>query len=223
MGCKASKYERKYDSANVDHSIPFENVADRRQADTRFFFALRHRMPRDFVVLVDRSESMVGSRWESAREAVMALTMQLKEFTLIFFSNTPYTFTIKQNDLKRVHELFLQHHPSGGTMLVPALELVFEKHFSGSSGSTSVLILTDGMPYSPPLVLKTIEKATRSLGHPSELALSFVQVGHDKDLERFFAVLHDDVRKDVVDARSSTEMRGLSFDDYLKESIRPSQ
>jgi len=224
-------YVRQYQSHPAGDGITTqpnrqEQAAQARPALTSAFLQhVRVKMERDYILVIDRSGSMAGSRWRDAEAAVATLSRGICEFdpdgvTVIFFASDTRKFNnIAQAD--QIQQLFKQNVPGGSTKLADALDVAFAEHFAGTRGETSILVVTDGCPDSELDVRLVVERAAHSIMYDHELSVSFVQIGDDKPATRFLQLLDDelDTPFDIVDTMKATEMQNITFNELIKRSI----
>jgi Ca-activated chloride channel family protein len=125
-------------------------------------------LPRDLLLLVDRSGSMGGPKWEATRWAVRRLLGALgpsDRFQLGLFDDTVVWLdgaALPADAAARAHaERFLDAHgPNGGTELGAALEasLVARPRVAAQGVARHVLIVTDGQVTDEGRILATLDR-----------------------------------------------------------------
>lgn len=112
-----------------------------------------------------------------------------------------------------------KRNPVAGTKLVEPLEWAFKLHFDrkaqGEGKSTLIVVLTDGEPQDRASIGPVIINATNKIDRDEELAVLFLQVGHDAQATAFLASLDDDLqgkgaKYDIVDAKNIEDVGKLS-------------
>jgi len=193
---------------------------------------------RDYVLIIDKSGSMAGSRWKEARDAVKQIAPKVVEadpdgVTLYFFSDgKPAKYENVQTS-QQVNDCFERVKPGGSTDLAGVLQAAFDEHFASSRvkagyppghAPTTILCITDGEPNDKESVIKVIIKAANRIREDPELSVSFIQIGTDKDATKFLQKLDDGLEKkgakfDIVDTLTAEKMKGMSFSDLIRNSI----
>lgn len=191
----------------------------------RFFTQAKARLDRQYILIVDKSGSMSGGRWNEAHQAVKALASHITEFDpdgvdVIFFNSEPVLYrNVKSAD--DVDRLFNSEHPSSSTDLTKALRTAFQLHFAGPRTGTTILCVTDGEPDSQDDVAREIVAAAAAIARDEELSLSFVQIGNDDGATRFLQKLDEglEAKFDIVDTLTAATMKGMSFEALVNKSI----
>ena len=100
-----------------------------------------------------------------------------------------------------------------------------EKKEVKSNGET-ILVVTDGKPDDQEAVAKAIIEASKQIDKDEELAISFIQIGNDKEATEFLKFLDDDLKKmgakfDIVDTVSieDIEDENLTLKEVLLKAI----
>ncbi len=195
---------------------------------------------RDYTLILDKSGSMAlkdrpdgRSRWNAARESVLALAGRCAEldpdgFTLYVFAGR---FRRYDNVTpERVSQVFLENDPCGGTDLASVLTHAFDDYFSRKRarktkpGGETILVVTDGEPDDRLAVMRAIVEASRKAERDEELALSLVQVGSDPGARRFLKTLDDELlgagaRFDICDTVTMDEMEDMGLTEVLLRAI----
>lgn len=140
---------------------------------------------RDYVLFIDKSGSMAGSRWSEARKAVEGLAPQITRacpqgMSMYFFNNECKRIdNIKT--AKQVHDYFAKEKPDRGTNLSLALQHAFEVHFTKRGAPETWLIVTDGAPDRPTHVWQILKENFQKFRAPNEVTVSFVQIGASQE------------------------------------------
>ena len=189
---------------------------------------------RDYTIIVDKSGSMEGSRWEEAKEALKILAPSICKadpdgITLYFFNDWFNKFD-NVKTAEEVEKLFKSQEPNGCTNLAAVLadavkpDTVFQ--FGVRGRAETILVITDGEPDSKDKVEEVIIKATKEqMTSDEDLSISFIQIGKEKSAETFLERLDDGLKSkgaafDIVDTLTFSEMKGLSFKQIIELSIR---
>lgn len=225
MGCKASKYKRNYPATTVRTSSS-EVKRKAREGDCAFFSQARAKLARDYILVIDRSGSMSSSdRWPQALEAVEFFAGSICDFdpsgiTVILFDDKVIKFE-NVRDPEFVKKVFHQNPPRGSTDLAKALDTAFSEHFDGSTGATTILVVTDGSPNDADAVKAVIEKAASSISSDEELSVSFIQIGTDTGARAFLKHLDDNLNAkfDIVDVVVPSDLHEMSFADVIRKSL----
>lgn len=118
---------------------------------------------RDYVLFIDKSGSMAGSRWQEARKAVESLAPQVTraspQGTSLYFFNDECTRIDNVTTADQVREFFQRQKPDRGTNLSLALMHAFDVHFKTKRGKPETwLIVTDGAPDRPTHVWEVLKE-----------------------------------------------------------------
>jgi Mg-chelatase subunit ChlD len=224
MGCQSSKYKRSYAPSEwtTTSSATKQKLRDN---DCKFFLQARAKLARDYILVIDRSGSMGGDKWNDAREAVEFFVGSICDFdpdgiTVILFDDGVVKFD-NVRDPEYVKRVFNDYGPCGSTDLAKALDAAFQEHFASKRGSSTVLVITDGSPNSREEAEKVIQKAANSITSDEELSVSFVQIGNDGGARSFLKYLDDDLtaRFDIVDVVVTSDLKEMSFADVIRKSM----
>ena len=222
-------YHRNYTPNRNRVKLPSrDNATGKAQGvpQCKFLLSAKQQLQRDYMLIVDRSGSMSGSRWQDAEEAVKALAPYICRFDpdgvdiILFSSSTEIFSNVKSPE--EVESIFQRHRPSGSTNLALALHRAFCKHFEGSRGATTLLVVTDGEPDSQSEVERVIRRAANSILEDEELSVSFIQIGDDRNASRFLKHLDDSItnaRFDIVDTIKAEDAAKMSFPELIARSI----
>ena len=205
----------------------------------------------DFAILIDKSGSMGASdcqggitRWEQAKRWSKVFAQKCEQYDddgidVIMFDDSAVLFEGVTSS--KVDELFTKNRPCGSTDTSKALNVIFDKYFSGSESKSLfsffgkkkessprkpmiVVCITDGEPNSKRDVVDTIIRASKKINDDSELGVTFIQVGRDNTARRFLQELDDDLvsegaKFDIVSCKNDKEMDNTSIEQVLIEAI----
>jgi uncharacterized protein with von Willebrand factor type A (vWA) domain len=210
---------------------------------------------RDYTLILDKSGSMnekdVGgqSRWQAVQESTLALARRCEQFdpdglTVYLFSTEFRRYDNITSD--RVAALFTENEPGGYTDLAAVLKDAFDSYFRRKARKQTkpsgelILVITDGAPSSESAVVDVIIEATHRMERDEELAVSFLQIGRDRDASAFLKRLDDDLvgpqeapgffqrifgggkrsaRFDICDTVTFSDMEDRSLSDVLLSAI----
>lgn len=194
---------------------------------------------RNYVVVIDRSGSMSDSvsetnfttRWNYAKESVIALARKCAEYDpdgidVYTFNRSFQRFPNTTPD--KVIEIFKNVSPNGGTDFVPVLTDVFNNHFNHSDRPTSVIVITDGEPtdgvQGQRQLANLIVSTSKKMESNNELGISFIQIGNDKSAREFLKKLDDDMMSvgakfDICDTKTCDELENMSLDQVLLDIV----
>jgi uncharacterized protein with von Willebrand factor type A (vWA) domain len=195
---------------------------------------------RDYTLIIDKSGSMATpdqkggrSRWVAAQESTLALASKCEQFdpdgiTIYVFSGR---FKRYENvTASKVTQIFQENDPSGSTDLAGVLKHATDNYFERKavgqtkpSGET-ILVVTDGEPDDRKAVMKVIIETSRRMDRDEELAISFIQVGTDRQATKFLKVLDDELQGagakfDICDTITMDDMEDLSLSEVLLNAI----
>jgi hypothetical protein len=110
-------------------------------------------------------------------------------------------------------------------VLQDALNNFFQRKKAGEvkTGET-ILIITDGEPDDRRSVFEVIIEATKRMTTDEELALSFIQVGRDRNATDFLKALDDKLQSigaafDIVDTVTVSDMEDMTISEVLLSAI----
>ncbi|MGD1839480.1 MAG: VWA domain-containing protein [Thermonemataceae bacterium] len=192
------------------------------------------------TLIIDKSGSMIirdqkngRSRWEACREATIALAYKCEEhdpdgMTLYLFSGRFKRF--EKVTAARVHEIYDDNEPGGGTDLAEVLSDTFgfiqerRKDQGDNPEAELVLVVTDGEPDDHASVVDLIKDMSTKVASQMELAISFIQVGNDPSATEFLRALDDDLvaagaAHDIVDTVTLEEMEEYSLTQILEKAF----
>ena len=222
-------YKRMYNATKNATKLPDPKTATgvaQGVPNCKFLLTAKQHLARDYVLIIDRSGSMGGKRWQEAEKAVSSLAPYICKFDpdgvdVILFDHKVEKVENVQT-AKEVAGIFSSYKPRGSTNLSLALHTAFEAHFAGTRGATTILVVTDGSPDSQGEVQRVIRRATHSMVNDEELSVSFIQIGTDRSATKFLEYLDDDltdVQFDIVDTVSAQVASGISFPELIARSI----
>jgi len=206
---------------------------------------------RDYTLIIDKSGSMskkdrderkiqdeqdLKSRWELMQESTIALASKCEK--LDPDGITVYTFSKKFKRYENVtasdvEQIFEDNEPMGPTYLAEVLQDALDNYFQRKEkGETklngeTILIVTDGAPDNKVAVAKTIIGATQRMDRDEELALSFIQIGNEKEAGDYLKFLDDQLKEtgeakfDIVDTVTLDEIEdeGVTLKEVLLRAI----
>jgi hypothetical protein len=195
---------------------------------TRFFKSLKVGMEmnleRDYIIILDKSGSMSGSKWGEAQRALEKLAPFVCKadpdgITFYVFSSDFKKYNNIKNS-KNVSKIFKKVQPGGSTALHKVLKAALDEHFDGDK-PTTILVITDGSPDSKEKVIEVIETASNRIDKDEDLSITFIQIGDDDGAATFLKQLDDELegKFDIVDTVTVEEMQGMSFEEMIYKSI----
>lgn len=195
---------------------------------------------RDYTLIIDQSSSMSvvdqpngKSRWDILQEGTLALARKCEEFdpdgiTVYLFSSR---FQRYENITScKVHHIFQENQPEGGTNLTSVLQEVTNNYFQRkASGQTKaegeiIIVVTDGEPNDRMGVVDAIIKASSKMERDEELGILFIQVGSDPKVTKFLKSLDDQLQSvgakfDIVDTVTMDDMGNMTLSEVLLNAI----
>lgn len=193
----------------------------------KFFVDVRAHLTRDYIVILDQSGSMSGSRWTQAQDAVMKIAPWCCQadpdgITLYLFNSRHTSYRNLQRP-EQIAQIFTREKPSGTTNLAGVLNAAFAEHFS-TGKPTTILVITDGEPDNQGTVIHEIVQATTRMRTDEQLSVSFIQIGNDAAAQRFLEFLDNNLqpkgaRFDIVDTLSASAIGSIPFDQLIARSI----
>ena len=206
---------------------------------------------RDYTLIIDKSGSMaiadtddqkvkseqlIKTQWELIEESSIALASKCEK--LDPDGITIYTFSSnyrKYSDVtaRKVIEIFEDEEPFGNTNLAVVLQAALDDYFQRKASKQTklngetILIVTDGKADDTVAVIRTIVDATQKMDSDEELAISFIQIGSDKEASEYLAYLDDQLQQnrgakfDIVDTISIEQIlaQGLTLTEVLLRAI----
>lgn len=195
---------------------------------------------RDYTLIIDKSGSMSTAdkptgqtRWAIAQESTLALARKCEEIdpdgiTIYLFSGRFRRYDNVTSD--KVTQIYQENEPMGKSDLASVLQDALDNYFSRkAAGQTkpngeTILIVTDGEPDDRKAVMRQIIEASRKIDRDDELAISLIQVGHDRKATEFFQALDDQLESagakfDIVDTITIDEMANMTLAEVLLKAI----
>lgn len=202
----------------------------------RFYRALA---PYKLVVLVDRSDSMkaglgVGpsdvSRWTWCEDQVKDLTRFCQGklaggITIIPFNDV---YQVLPNCTPAdLEDLYNNVVPEGSTNIYNPLQAVISETLSRSAKErvpTLVVVLTDGLPNEGDPLDALILRATKKLDSPTELVITFFQIGKTMESDQLLERLDKELvlsgaAMDIVKCRYFEELLSIGLKQALLDSV----
>jgi len=111
-------------------------------------------------------------------------------------------------------------------VLQDALNNYFQRKTAGKTkpNGETILVITDGEPDDRKAVMRQIIEASRKLDRDEELAISLIQVGHDRQATEFLKALDDQLETagakfDIVDTITIDDMEDMTLAEVLLNAI----
>ena len=195
---------------------------------------------RDYTLMIDKSSSMATAdlpggktRWQIAQESTLALAQKCEAIdpdgiTVYLFSGRFKRYDNVKSD--KVASIYAENEPMGRTDLASVLQDGLSNYFqrkaakqTKANGET-FLVITDGEPTDHKAVIRTIIEAANQIDRDEELAISLIQVGHDKKAMAFLKTLDDQLQEagakfDIVDTITVEDMQDMNLSDVLLKAI----
>jgi hypothetical protein len=185
----------------------------------RFFQALQQQQMegvgvRDYVLFIDKSGSMAGSRWQEARKAIEALAPQITraspQGSTLYFFNNECTRIDNVTTAEQVHGYFGREKPERGTNLSLALTHAFDMHFQKRPGKPDTwLIVTDGAPDRPTHVWEVLKDNFAKFRIQNEITISFIQIGASQEATDYLRQLKGSLA--FCDSLTSDDLPKVEF------------
>ncbi|MBD1809189.1 VWA domain-containing protein [Microcoleus sp. FACHB-SPT15] len=195
---------------------------------------------RDYTLIIDRSSSMSTldqpggkSRWAAIQESTLAVIRQCEKFdqdglTVYLFSHRFKRYRNLTSD--KIEQIFqeveLQGSSNLGNVLQDAINNYFQRKADGQTkpNGETIIVITDGEPHNRMGVTDAILGASGRIERAEELAISFIQVGSDPKVTRFFKALDDQLRGigakfDIVDTVTFDDMENMTLKEVLLKAI----
>ena len=195
---------------------------------------------RDYTLMIDKSASMatsdypnVKTHWEIAQGATYALAKKCEELdpdgiTVYVFSGRFRRYDNVTSDT--VTKIYEENEPMGQTNLATVLQNGLDNYFERKTAGTAqpngetFLVITDGEPTDRKAVIRLIIEASQKIDRGEELAISLIQVGHNKKVTKFFKALDDELEEvgakfDIVNTVKVDDMKDMSLTDVLLNAI----
>ncbi|KAF8324629.1 hypothetical protein F5887DRAFT_902712 [Amanita rubescens] len=177
----------------------------------------------DVLFIIDDSGSMLGSRWDETRDALLeiadyALKLNVRSMSLRFMNCDIYD----QGAQVRVYTM--RWTPTGAI-----LKDVLNSHLDRIDRTVSnseeyskippldIIILTDGVPSDDPasVIEQAVARLKSSRYHPNTMGIQFVQIGDEEDAKEVLTALVKGDNGSIVDTvpyrgvLTSTELRRI--------------
>lgn len=195
---------------------------------------------RDYTLILDKSGSMATrdirggrSRWQEAEESTIALASKCEQLDADGICVYLFSSRFKRYDnvtASKVANIFMENDPVGTTNLAAVLDDAVKQYFQRKASGQAkpkgetLLVVTDGEPDDRRAVMQVIIEATRNMERDEELAISFIQVGHDAGATRFLQALDSELegvgaKFDICDTLTMDEMADSSLSEVLMRAI----
>ncbi len=194
---------------------------------------------RDYTLIIDKSGSMSAtdsgnnkSRWEIIKESTLALARKCDQIDPDGITVYLFSGKFKRYDhvsAAKVEQIFQENEPMGGTNLTAVLQDAVNNFFQRKKAGEvktgeTILIITDGEPDDRRSVFEVIIEATKRMTTDEELALSFIQVGSDRNATDFLKALDDKFQGigaafDIVDTVTIADMEDMTISEVLLSAI----
>lgn len=141
-------------------------------------------IPKDVIVIIDKSGSMFGDKWKQARDAAKYVLDHLNEqdrFNVVLFSTGVDVYALEMQGLDEVNDAkgwLDMVEPLGGTNIDAALKTALE--MADRERQTVILFLTDGLPTEGVTEVKAILSNVEGYTNPATRIFAF-GVGDDVD------------------------------------------
>jgi hypothetical protein len=194
----------------------------------------------DIEFLLDKSGSMGSnrdcpggkSRWEYAQETTLALATHAEALDPDGITVVPFASSHKVYEgvtAAKVAQVFQENTPMGSTntagVLKARLDAYFARKAAGKAKSTCFLVMTDGKPDDQQAVADVIVAATKQMDRDEELAISFIKVGEDREIDAFLTFLDDGLveksgaKFDIVDTVKIAEVENFSITELIEKAF----
>jgi hypothetical protein len=207
----------------------------------------------DVVVLIDHSGSMKTadcpegdgniseskeSRWQWCCDQTKSLARQTKNILkkgikVVVFSTLQKVY--EDVHLDRIASIFETNQPDGSTHVAAAIKRELDDYFYRRSRPESqdgpikpllIAVVTDGDFESSAPIQHAITDATKRMTSPDEIAITFLQVGHDKHASEVLKTLECSrshigrmADYDIVSTRSFSEVSKTGLTDTLLDVV----
>lgn len=190
-------------------------------------------------LIIDRSGSMQSDtgvaalsrfQWCEQQTADLAelLAPYVRDLTITIFNTQFQTFD--DVGLNKVHEIFHNYAPDGGTDMVDPLASRIDAYLDNHAASKKPLliaVITDGLPNVPPdpaAVRRALIDRTWRMHNPDEIAITFLQIGDDFEGREFLVDMADNLvaegaRYDIADTRTFSELKKIGLVQALIEAV----
>jgi uncharacterized protein YegL len=173
------------------------------------------------------------TRWQIAQESTLALARKCEEIdpdgiTIYLFSGRFRRYDNVTSS--KVTQIYQENEPMGRTDLAAVLQDALDNYFQRkTAGKTkpngeTILVITDGEPDDRKAVMRQIIEASRKLDSDQELAISLIQVGHDRQATEFLKALDNQLETagakfDIVDTITIDDMEDMTLAEVLLNAI----
>jgi hypothetical protein len=195
---------------------------------------------RDYTIIIDNSATMAKpnetgntSRWLALQESILALARKCEEFdpdgiTVYLFSHRFERFDHVTS--AKVAQIFAQEISANSTNLLSVLQDAINNYFARKAGSENkqngeiILVVSDGTKYNHQGIVDMIIDATHKMDSPTELGISFIQVGSDSQTTKFFQSLDNKLQSigakfDICDTIKLEELNEISLTEVLLNAV----
>lgn len=171
------------------------------------------------------------SRWDWCRLETARLSEQTAGIFQKGIAIVPFDsrYNVYPNvRLSEVGRVFSENHPGGSTNIASALSAAlgnyFERREQAPQKPIVIAVISDGVPNSMRSVRDTIKKATRALRNQTEIKITFLHVGNDRNGLEFLKDLDDDLvsdgaTADIVDTKRFAELLQTGLARALVDAI----
>lgn len=179
----------------------------------------------DVVLVIDRSGSMGGFKWEWCQKETTQLSRALEKvartITIVTFNSN---FDIERNcHPQRVEQIFHVVVPSGGTNASAPLDaLLKEEH---SSKPLLVAVITDGLPNEGRPLQDVLIEASQAISNQDQITITFLEVGNSFEGDSFLKALDNDLvaagaKHDIVDTKPFEELEKIGLAKALVAALQ---
>lgn len=199
---------------------------------------------RDYTFIIARTPHTCSEtdpyflHWREAQTAIIKLAKKCQEYDpdgiCIYDAVAPF-IKYEKTDVTKIAEILQKKHPVPEIDAIAPLEDALSHYFARreskqyNNGET-ILVLLDKKPLRSDRLTEIIIAATEKVnvrqetGHTYELAISFVQIGEDKNTAEFLEFLDDDLQKigakhDIVDAKKWYDLEQYSIHRLLEDAL----
>lgn len=197
----------------------------------------------DIEVLIDKSGSMGfnkdcpggKTRWAYMQETALGIATHCQQYDADGISVVPFAGNHKLHEsvtADKVAQVFQEHEPNGSTNTAAVLEARLNAYFERKGKASAdapakpvcLLVFTDGVPDDQQAVANVIIAATQKMDADEEIAISFIQVGHDADATKFLTWLDDGLvakgaKFDIVDTVSIADAENLTAAQLIEKAF----
>mmetsp|Transcript_88486 Transcript_88486/g.153591 ORF Transcript_88486/g.153591 Transcript_88486/m.153591 type:complete len:420 (-) Transcript_88486:1024-2283(-) len=187
-----------------------------------FLDALQHQEEKDYVILLDSSESMQGGAWVDAQNVISSLAPLIVDLdsdgvALYLFSTTMVKAQGIANEAI-FDDIFSKARPVGTTVkMTPAIDAAFKDFFARSSKqgrACSILVITAGEPADLRTTIECLVQAANAAKDNQKLTVSFFQVGQGVDYVTSLAMAVNGRTKNcILDTKC---LSGTTLQDFVR-------